>query len=192
MEKQCSAQNQELLDLRAAQLRSSGDSQARPDPLCRLDRGPSRERGAEFHSFRDEFQVDNPTRLVTKVEADAGRLAPKTVVESGDWSFSGATREHSRHKPRASFEAVMGASPLRTRDGECVVRRSRTPSPTNPAFGGRLEENWTFGLRSQESQRRADPLGSARGALLGGRMSLATSPPRSPRTILHSARGPYL
>jgi len=201
---QCSAQNAEILELRAG-LRNSGELQARLDPLCRpdplsrLERGASRERATEFRSFRDEFQVrtdvsgylnEASTRLGTKVEIDApARLAPKT--EGGDWSFSGTARELPRHKPRASFEAVMGASPLRARDGECFVRRSRTPSPTQQALGGRLEDNWTFGLPPQETRRRTDALGSPRGTQFGGRITLGTTPPRSPHTI-HTARGSYL
>jgi len=168
---QCSFQNQELLEIRAwAGVRCVGEKQAcRPASSGRLGRGASRERPTEFRSFRDELgarsELPASARLSNKVDSETpARLAPRT--EGGDWSFSGP-----RHKPRASFEAIIAASPL-LGDG---VRKSRTPSPT---LGGLRDDNWTFGNR-----QRMDSLVSPRGTLLSSKMPLGNSPPRSPHAL---------
>jgi hypothetical protein len=125
-------------------------------------------------------EPDVTSRLASRFDS-GDQLARRARNLSQDrWSFTGSART----KARPSFEAVIGASPLRAREGDTFLR-TRTPSPTAPILGGRpSDDNWTFGTKSTS-------LGSPRSHSFAGKASLTTSPPRSPRSF-RAVRGAYL
>jgi len=148
---------------------------------------------AEVPAHFGDTTLQDPRSYKTldlRPESSHDLTRPSRVQSQDRWSLSGSMREPQRQKLRSSFHAVLGASPLRKRESETFVPSSRTPSPPQ-SRSARLEENWTFGSRPQENQWRADLLDSARGGLLGGMRTLATSPPQSPRSF-RAIRGSYL
>lgn len=123
---------------------------------------------------RDELLHEEPHRSSPTLEASGDEPVKSARCQSQDrWGFSGSLRDFQRLKPRATFDTVLAASPL----------RSRTPSPT-PASGGRLDDTWTFGTRSIAFPKSSDSFSSGRTLLAGPR----ASPPKSPRSL----RTPYV
>jgi len=163
---QLSSTNQELSELRV-ELRGQMQFWQRERTLT-----TPRDRSMDRRLLvRDELLNEEPQRSASKFEA-VDEHAKSAGSQSQDrWGRSGCSRDFQRTKPRATFDTVLAASPL----------RSRTPSPT-PASGGRWEESWTFGSRTGAFQKHSDAFSSKRTLLVGRR----ASPPRSPRPLCTS------
>jgi len=186
---QCSATAQELMELRTERSHSKWrgdlsrdrsvegfafreDLQPRSDSLGHRREVPARVQASM--NLSTKYDSDSSPRMGARFDNHDDLIRPARNLSQDRWSFAGPNRA----KNRASFESVMGASPLRSRDGgDAFARRSRTPSPTPTFLGGRSGESWTFGTRTQGAQRLVDPLGSPLG--------------KSPRSFGTAARGSY-
>lgn len=184
LSQQSSATAQELLEVRAelrADLRQENRSADRM--ALRYDRPIRSERqvfadlpGADAPSFSVRVEPsDDFTRTVRSQSADR-------------WGWSGHMRDFSRHRPKATFDSVIGASPVRK------PASTSPPSSPRPLHGS--EDRWGFGGREvlkdfgtlRDSHRLSDPYGSpTRGLLTRARAPLG-SPPRSPNS-LRATRG---
>jgi uncharacterized phage infection (PIP) family protein YhgE len=158
---QCSTNAQELSEIRV-ELR--GEIQVRQDTHWRRERGfANRERSADHRGLREELHSEEAVRISSKLHGEE----PMRSQSQDRWGNSCPTLDFQRHRPRATFETVLAASPL----------RSRTPSPALQP-GSRLEDTWTFGPRSSP-----ESLGSARSHLRPATGALSTASSRSPRSF---------